>query len=77
MAIQAQLLISYSNPALLNPTAEQLAFNYVNYVADLSYGNFMYAHQLKKYGTFAAGLQYFNYGKFDGRDEYDKENRHV
>jgi hypothetical protein len=66
--------LGYSNPALLNPNcSKQLAFNYVNYVADLSYGNFMYAHQLKKYGTFAAGLQYFNYGKFDGRDEYDKE----
>jgi hypothetical protein len=66
--------LGYSNPALLNPSSsKQLAFNYVNYVADLSYGNFMYAHQLKKYGTFAAGLQYFNYGKFDGRDEYDVE----
>ena len=66
--------LGYSNPALLNPNcSKQLAFNYVNYVADLSYGNFMYAHQLKKYGTFAAGLQYFNYGKLDGRDEYDKE----
>lgn len=66
--------LGYSNPALLSPSSsKQLAFNYVNYVADLSYGNFMYAQQLKKYGTFAAGLQYFNYGKFDGRDEYDIE----
>lgn len=66
--------LGYSNPALLNPTmAKQLAFNYVNYVSDLNYGNFLYAFQLKKYGTFGAGLQYFNYGKFDGRDEYDKE----
>ena len=66
--------LGYSNPALLNPSSsKQLAFNYVNYVADLSYGNFMYAHQLKKYGTLGIGLQYFNYGKFDGRDEYDKQ----
>lgn len=66
--------LSYNNPALLNPSmAKQLAFNYVNYVADLNYGNFMYAQQIKKHFTFAAGLQYFNYGKFDGRDEYDEK----
>lgn len=64
--------LSYSNPALLNPScSKQLAFNYVNFVSDLNYGNFLYAQQFKKYGTFSAGLQYFNYGKFDGRDEYD------
>jgi hypothetical protein len=64
--------LGYSNPALLNPTcSKQLAFNYVNYVSDLNYGNFLYAHQFKQQGTFAVGLQYFNYGKFDGRDEYD------
>ncbi len=66
--------LGYSNPALLNPScSKQLGFNYTNFVADLNYGNFMYAHQFKKYGTFAAGLQYFNYGKFDGRSEYDVE----
>lgn len=66
--------LSYNNPALLNPLmSKQLAFNYVNYVADLSYGNFMYAQQIKNKFTFGAGLQYFNYGKFDGRDEYDEK----
>ena len=66
--------LGYSNPALLNPScSKQLVFNYTNFVGDLNYGNFMYAHQFKKHGTFAAGLQYFNYGKFDGRDEYNVE----
>ncbi len=66
--------LSYSNPALLQPScSKQLAFNYVNYIADLNYGNFAYAHKLNKFGTFGAGLQYFNYGKFDGRDEYDEK----
>ncbi|MES2566461.1 MAG: type IX secretion system protein PorQ [Bacteroidota bacterium] len=66
--------LGYGNPALLNPGCDkQLAFNYVNYVSDLNYGNFLYARQQKKYGTFAAGLQFFNYGKFDGRDDYDVE----
>lgn len=66
--------LGYSNPALLSPSSSnQLAFNYVNFVSDVNYGNFLYARQIKKYGTFAIGLQYFNYGKFDGRDEYNLE----
>ena len=66
--------LGYGNPSLLNPaSSNQLSFNYTNFVADLNYGNFMYARQLKKYGTFGAALQYFNYGKFDGRDEYNVE----
>jgi hypothetical protein len=64
--------LGYSNPALLNSNcAKQLSFNYVNFVSDVNYGNFLYAHQLKKYGTLGLGLQFFNYGKFDGRDEYN------
>ncbi|MFO0477152.1 MAG: type IX secretion system protein PorQ [Bacteroidota bacterium] len=66
--------LSYNNPALLNKLmSKQLAFNYVNYVADLNYGNFMYAHQIKNHFTLGAGIQYFNYGKIDGRDEFDKK----
>ena len=66
--------LSHSNPALLHPgCAKQLTFNYVNYISDLSYGNFAYATKLKKYGTFGAGLQFFSYGKFDGRDEFDQQ----
>lgn len=66
--------LGYSNPALLNPGCNnQLSFNYVNFVSDVNYGNFLYARQLKEYGTFGAGIQYFNYGKFDGRTEYDEQ----
>ena len=66
--------LSHSNPALLHPgCAKQLTFNYVNYISDLSYGNFAFASKLKKYGTFGAGLQFFSYGKFDGRDDFDQQ----
>lgn len=66
--------LTYANPALLQPgSSKQLAVNYVNYVADMNFGNFMYGQQLKKYGTLGLGLQFFNYGKFDGRDEYNVE----
>ena len=68
----ADVNLGYSNPALLSPaSSKQLTFNHVNFVSDLNYGNFLYAQKLKKIGTIGLGLQYFSYGKFDGRDEYD------
>jgi opacity protein-like surface antigen len=61
----------YSNPALLNATmTKQLALNYSNYVGDLNFGYMAYAHHLKKYGTIAGGIQFFDYGKFVGYDEF-------
>lgn len=70
----ADVNLGYSNPALLSPAAsKQLSFNHVNFVSDLNYGNFLYATQLKKFGTLALGLEYFSNGKFDGRDEYNLE----
>lgn len=62
----------YSNPALLHAgCVKQLALNYSNYVADMNFGNVAYAHHFKNVGTVAAGLQFFDYGKFERRDEYD------
>jgi hypothetical protein len=62
----------FSNPALLNKyCVKQLALNYSNYVADMNFGNVAYAYHFEGVGTVAAGLQYFNYGKFERRDEFD------
>ncbi|MDO8998912.1 MAG: type IX secretion system protein PorQ [Bacteroidota bacterium] len=64
----------YSNPALLNPTmTKQVALNYSNYVGDLNFGYLAYAHSLNKYGTVAGGLQFYDYGKFVGYDEYGQK----
>lgn len=61
----------YSNPSLLNASmSKQVAFNYSNYVGDLNFGYLAYAHHLQKYGTVGGGLQFFNYGKFKGYDEF-------
>lgn len=60
----------YSNPSLLNPSmTKQLTLNYSNYVSDLNYGYLAYAHAIKKQGTLAGSIQFFNYGKFTGYDE--------
>ena len=58
------------NPALLNPQMHmQLSTNWVNYLADIKFGYFGTAYSLKKYGNIAIGLQYINYGNFNGYDE--------
>ncbi len=66
--------LSYSNPALLNQhCVKQVAVNYSNYIADMNFGNAAYAYHFKDIGTVGAGIQYFNYGKFDKRDEFDNK----
>lgn len=65
----------YSNPALLNPSMDkQISLNYCNYVGDLNFGYLAYARNFKKdQGTFAASMQFYNYGKFDGYDEFGQK----
>jgi len=64
----------FSNPASISPYVhQQLSLTYNNYVADMNFGNLVYAHSLKNKSVITGALQYFNYGKFDGYDEYDRE----
>jgi len=63
------LSASLQNPALLNYRMnDQLSASYVNHISDANYGLISYAKQ-KKYGMFAATVQYFNAGKFIETDE--------
>jgi hypothetical protein len=64
------LNIGLINPALLNKQMHnQLAFNYLNFVSGINYGMVGYGYHTEKYGTFSAGMQYINYGKFIEADE--------
>jgi len=66
----------FSNPALLNSAmTKQVALNYCNYISDLNFGYVAYAHSLKKYGNVGGGLQFFDYGKFVGYDEYGQKTK--
>jgi hypothetical protein len=63
----------FHNPALLDSSMNNnLVINYVNYFMDINYGYTAYARSFTKYGTFAAGLHYINYGKFIEADETGK-----
>jgi len=64
----------FSNPASISPyTHNQLSVTYNNYIADMDFGNIAYAYALPNKAVFTGALQYFNYGKFNGYDEYNQE----
>ncbi len=68
------LSFAFRNPALL--TAEndkQISLSMANYLADIQFGSAMYGFHLKGKNYLAVGIQYIDYGTFDGRDELNRE----
>ncbi|NJM93319.1 MAG: type IX secretion system protein PorQ [Cytophagales bacterium] len=60
------------NPALLDSTvARKASLSYVPYLADIQFGTLAYAHPFRRLGLLGFGLQYMNYGAFDGYDEFE------
>ena len=59
------------NPATINPDMDNhLALNYGSYHGEVSYGTASYAYTYDRHlQTFQAGINYINYGKFEGYDE--------
>jgi hypothetical protein len=59
------------NPATINPDMDNhLALNYGNYFGEISYGTASYAYTYDRHlQTFQVGINYVNYGKFEGYDE--------
>jgi hypothetical protein len=64
------------NEALFNPASineemnNHLALNYGNYYKEVTYGTASYAYTYDQHlQTFQAGVNYINYGKFEGYDE--------
>lgn len=59
------------NPATINSEMHnQLALNYGSYYGEVTYGTASYAYTYDRHlQTFQAGVNYINYGKFDGYDE--------
>ncbi|MCJ8165205.1 type IX secretion system protein PorQ [Pontibacter sp. E15-1] len=58
-----------ANPALLNEEMDnQLSLSYIGYLADIRQSSVAYAFHSEKYGRWAAGVNYLNYGDFVQRD---------
>lgn len=62
---------AHYNPATINADMDNhLALNYGSYFGEVSYGTASYAYTYdRRLQTFQAGINYVNYGTFDGRDE--------
>jgi hypothetical protein len=62
---------AHFNPATINPEMDNhLAVNYGNYFGEVTYGTAAYAYTYDRHiQTFHAGVNYVNYGKFEGYDE--------
>jgi hypothetical protein len=59
------------NPATINPDMHNhLALNYGSYYGEVNYGTASYAYTYDRHlQTFQAGINYINYGKFEGYDQ--------
>lgn len=59
------------NPATINPEMDNhLALNYGSYFGEVSYGTASYAYTYDRHlQTFQVGINYVNYGNFEGYDE--------
>ncbi|MCG2611419.1 type IX secretion system protein PorQ [Flavobacterium sp. SM15] len=59
------------NPATINPEMDNhLSLNYGSYFGEVTYGTGAYAYTWDRHvQTLHAGVNYVNYGKFDGYDE--------
>lgn len=65
---------AFRNPAMLTrETHNSLGVNMANYLADIQFGSAMYARNFSDKNYFALGVQYVDFGVFDGRDEINAE----
>ena len=61
----ADINLATSNPALINQSIDNnLVLNFLNYYAGVKTGYLGYSKTINKAGSFLAGMQYINYGKF-------------
>jgi hypothetical protein len=62
---------AHFNPATINAEMDNnLALNYGNFYGEVSYGTASYAYTYDRHlQTFQVGVNYVNYGKFEGYDE--------
>jgi hypothetical protein len=59
-----------ANPVLINEEiSNHLLINYVDYFSEVNFGFVTYGKHFENVGSFAASMQYVNYGKFTEADE--------
>lgn len=64
------LSVGLNNPSMISPDMHNgISLNYVDYFSDINYGFASYSRTFDKAGSFAATVQYLNYGTFNYADE--------
>ena len=69
------LNLAFNNPALLSTlNHNMLTLNFAGYLAEIKIGSVGYSRSFGKdrENIWAVGVNYFDYGKFLGRDEFDQ-----
>ncbi len=65
---------AFNNPALLSQTSNGvIGLNIANYLANIKYGSAIYSYSLNEKNFFSAGVQYIDYGTFNGYDEFGQK----
>lgn len=68
--VDGDIQLSTYNPATIDSTMHnKLGLSYVDYYADINFGTVQYSRTFKKLGSFAATVQFHNYGKFTETSE--------
>ena len=66
----SDIQLSTFNPATINESMNnKLGLSYVDYYTDINFATLQYARSFEKIGSFAATVQYHNYGHFDETSE--------
>ena len=67
--------IALFNPSLITSKMDNsMALSFVKYFAGINYGVAAYSKTFEKYGSFTAGMQYINYGRFTSADATGETN---
>ena len=62
--------VMFYNPAGINYLqGKPVSFSFVKHLLDINSAGIAYSQQIKNIGRFSAGIQYINYGSFQGADE--------
>lgn len=70
---EQDLSLSLHNPALLSSGMHNhLALGYMNYVADIHFGNASYARNINGRSAWMFGARYLHYGSMQAYDEYNR-----
>ena len=67
------ITLTLANPSLIDGRiSNHLSLSFVNLFAGTNFGSVAYSYNFEHLGAFTFGLQFGNYGLFEGYDEYDQ-----